>query len=826
MYLMQKYWARKPHNVVAEYIQNYSRPDEIVLDPFLGSGVTLIEAVRLKRKAIGFDLDPFSKLIAQVTVQENDLSRLKAEFDSVKSELEEKINSLYSAVCPRCKKQAIISYLVWSYIVDCPICRKRLVMAHARRPKGKRQNIYKCPFCRQDFSYANANIVGEEAISLDMWCPHCNRESKIDNPRLANGKVDLSKIWYPRVRFCYNGNRPFVTRRRASTIEELFTERNLYALALLFERISGVKDENSQRTLQFIFASTVPQASKMMIWTKVSGPSWKVPEYLIFPVHCEFNVWSRFQNRFRAILRGLENSKERLQRTLVGASSFEELSRGDYWLSQTNAIELGNLIPADSVDYIFTDPPYGGAIQYFELDLIRVAWMLGKQDGDLALSQWSTEEITINRGQGKNFEYYHKMLSAAFSQSFRVLKPGHYLTVTFHSTDIDVWNSIILAVRFAGFELEKIIYQPPAVRSAKASLQPYGSAVGDYYIRFRKPEHGKEPAPEQGDRNKYRTVVIETARRIIAERGEPTPFTFILNGIIPELDRQGVFFVDRRGSQGIEEVLRERMGIDFVFKPIVDPTGKETGQGWWFKDPSSISYLQLVPLSERVEKVVINILNSRLKVSYDEVLQEVFITFPNALTPNTQSVRVVLDEYAVRTPDEKWMLKPAFKKNVSQHDLLVKSLAQLGERLGFEVHADIEGYRKPSFPFETEDTDRVKEVDVIWYSGKEAIACFEVENTTGITEAIIRGGNINSKKILRVVVIPKERIRLLRRRIREPLLKENILKYGWRALTYEELEQYMSKHKRRAPNLDGLRKLMINLTDIRLEVQQSMQSFI
>jgi len=46
MYLMHKYWARKPHNVVREYIEHYSRKGEIVLDPFVGSGVTAIEAIK------------------------------------------------------------------------------------------------------------------------------------------------------------------------------------------------------------------------------------------------------------------------------------------------------------------------------------------------------------------------------------------------------------------------------------------------------------------------------------------------------------------------------------------------------------------------------------------------------------------------------------------------------------------------------------------------------------------------------------------------------------------------------------------------------------
>jgi len=147
--------------------------------------------------------------------------------------------------------------------------------------------------------------------------------------------------------------------------------------------------------------------------------------------------------------------------------------------------------------------------------MIRVAWILGKERWQDLLSQWQTEEITVNTGQNKDFDYYHKMLIASFTEVFKVLKPTHYLTVTFHSTDIQVWNSIIIAVRLAGFELEKILYQSPAVRSAKQSLQPWGSAVGDYYIRFRKPEEKKPITQEQVDVKSIAALSWTRPRRLL-----------------------------------------------------------------------------------------------------------------------------------------------------------------------------------------------------------------------------------------------------------------------------------------------------------------------
>jgi DNA modification methylase len=67
-YMMHKYWARKPSNVVARYIEYYTNPGDTVLDPFMGSGVTVVEAARLKRIGIGVDLNPVACLIARMTL--------------------------------------------------------------------------------------------------------------------------------------------------------------------------------------------------------------------------------------------------------------------------------------------------------------------------------------------------------------------------------------------------------------------------------------------------------------------------------------------------------------------------------------------------------------------------------------------------------------------------------------------------------------------------------------------------------------------------------------------------------------------------------------
>ena len=80
MYLMHKYWARKPHNVVSQYIQHYSTKDQVVLDPFGGSGVTAIEAIKAGRKAISIDLNPMSAFLIENTLSHVGPEEIEHEF--------------------------------------------------------------------------------------------------------------------------------------------------------------------------------------------------------------------------------------------------------------------------------------------------------------------------------------------------------------------------------------------------------------------------------------------------------------------------------------------------------------------------------------------------------------------------------------------------------------------------------------------------------------------------------------------------------------------------------------------------------------------------
>ena len=81
MYVWHKYWSRKTWNVVGEFIKTYTRENDIVFDPFAGSGVVAIEAARNRRRAIVCDLNPVASLITDLTLRPVKLLALQQAFE-------------------------------------------------------------------------------------------------------------------------------------------------------------------------------------------------------------------------------------------------------------------------------------------------------------------------------------------------------------------------------------------------------------------------------------------------------------------------------------------------------------------------------------------------------------------------------------------------------------------------------------------------------------------------------------------------------------------------------------------------------------------------
>lgn len=827
MYSMHKYWARKPHNVVAEYINAYSEEGDIVLDPFSGSGVAGIEALHLGRKAVIIDLDPVAVFIARMTAIPIDIEEFDSAFREITNKVKEKILDLYKTKCSICgNKNAIISHVVWQedakdYAIEKPL-----------------KIWYNCSVCE---AAMRKGIKSKYPDKGDL-----DKIESINNQPIS--------FWYPKdTKLMYNGT-PFMKKEKRDYIWELFSKRNLMALSILYNEIENIKNNKIRNMMKFTFTSFIAKSSKLN-FVNVGGYSskgrgWTVHSYWVPPEHFEQNVWVDFENAYKDVRKGKEESNDwstgkkywvaikgegggmflkknnQISQTdkiikrikplsFKEAKDFNELINSDktVLIATHNALDLVNepnlnksFIQPESIDYVFTDPPYGGSIQYFELSTLWGSWLKGR-DNDDKFDMDFNEEVTINEKQSKGFDEYDLMLNKAFRQIFRVLKTGKYTTVTFHNTDIKIRNSLIRSVVYSGFNLDKILYQTPAKPSFKGLMQPYGSAVGDYYIRFYKPIQQKGQTRADIDSETQDKIIVESVKKILAERGEPTAYPWIQNTIDTELAKRGFSLISN--PEDVAKVLNKHLGKEFVVVDVNE--GSKRVKKWWFADPKIIAHYE-IPLSERLEKTIVDILRREVTVTFDDIVREIFIRFPNSYTPEMTKIKDILKTYAIQVKDGKWQLSKASKKEIGIHNMIEASLAKIGKGLGFDVWtADnvnaVEDIveKKLMLKMPEERSKRVKEIDVLWIKNGMVKYSFEVENSTNITEAIIRGSNIEYGTN-RFIVIPKRRFKLLLRKFEEPMIKDRIQKEKWDVITYEQVDELLDKKYVKVEDLADMAK--------------------
>jgi hypothetical protein len=140
-------------------------------------------------------------------------------------------------------------------------------------------------------------------------------------------------------------------------------------------------------------------------------------------------------------------------------------------------------------------------------------------------------------------------------------------------------------------------------------------------------------------------------------------------------------------------------------------------------------------------------------------------------------------------------------------------LAELGKKAGFRILigqkeqansyngkklSDFCSHQQPIFKeISSQNLDRIKQIDIIWYKNGIIHFEFEVENTTAITEAVVRGSNIPYSSVKRFFLIPEERERMLFRKIQEPMLKDSIEKNNWKFIFYKDVESLYDESKKK-----------------------------
>lgn len=157
-------------NTWTSFYQCHHLTGKVVLDPFMGSGTTLAEAVKLGAKAIGCDINPVSTFMVRQAFHLIAKTELQATFARLEKKVAPEIRRYYQTRDPQTGAVIPVLYFFWVKTVTTPDGEtvplfSRYVFAQDAYPKKKPKARIVCPHCWA--------IVEARYDTTDLACPHC-----------------------------------------------------------------------------------------------------------------------------------------------------------------------------------------------------------------------------------------------------------------------------------------------------------------------------------------------------------------------------------------------------------------------------------------------------------------------------------------------------------------------------------------------------------------------------------------------------------------------------------------------------------------------------
>lgn len=442
-YLAHSYHTKVPPEAIVPYIENFSRPGDVVLDPFCGSGMTGVAANQTGRRAILSDLSPVAAHLAWNHTRACDPNELVIAFAALEERLRGKIDQIYATTDENGNK-ARSHWVLWSTVHQCPGCSLEFSLwSVVDRESGRLGRSMTCPKCGLTKERRQFVVVDNAPAWISFERPDGSRGERPANDKDVKRARSFQRrdipAWWPDVPL--GADREMYQRcalhlQKIETVADLYTPRNLHALALIWQQIQAEPNVRLRRALAFAFTNTAWHGTRMRRFNARGGQRPLTGTLYVPQLSSEANV-----------LEVMRNKIAQLAKFYATVPTIEHPPA----VLQGSATELAQ-IKTESVDYIFTDPPFGSNIFYADCNLIWESWLGRTTDTSL--------EAVINRSLpkssgGKDLATYQELMSGAMREMARVLKPGGWATVVFHNTDPAVWEAIRVAATSANLEFHE-----------------------------------------------------------------------------------------------------------------------------------------------------------------------------------------------------------------------------------------------------------------------------------------------------------------------------------------------------------------------------------
>lgn len=490
IYRLFNYHTKVNPEIARAFIETYTTPGQIVIDPFCGSGMLGLGAhhgllAGEHRKVILSDLSPAAAHLAWAYNSRPRTDILTDEKERILRVVTDRVGVLYGASHSNSTtKRHTWGYQVWSDVVKCPSCSNEVAYIAVEANQGT------CTNCSEPFSWQTTkNGLKEwERVKQNIADPLLDSTVETVRQQLCHTWYSKKKSYVDRVDLqledeCQQLARQLVMDAQIPIVElpdgenlnqpkkshglthvhHFYTLRNLAVLAVIHEEV-----EKSRIEIRHVL-----RQAALSIHTRGSIRNRYLQEYehrhvgiqsgtlYVPPVREEINLIEAFDRKLTAVISNLGEDETISSPVVVGVQSATNLQQ----------------IPNDSIDYGLTDPPFGSNINYSDLNFLGEAWL----DSFTDISQ----EAIINKSQDKDLGDYGNLMRDSFREMHRVLRPGAFLTVIFQNSDNEIWNEIQRGLIEVGFETHDVVIVDKGKGTLKALSSDHGTGQ-DIAITMRK----------------------------------------------------------------------------------------------------------------------------------------------------------------------------------------------------------------------------------------------------------------------------------------------------------------------------------------------------
>lgn len=520
IYKAHSYHTKVPHLAIVPSILHYTEPGDLVLDGFAGSGMTGVAAHWCEsaplayrheletdwkrqgkhlptwgaRRVILNDLSPAATFIEANYNLPCNPETLMAEAGRLQRAIEAETSWMYETLHSDGKTVGSINFMVWSEVFTCPQCAGEIIFTEAALDDEDNEvsKIFSCKHCGAELTKRSLERVFETKI--DALTGDRSRITKFvpflinyqvgrqeftkapdDNDYLVLKRIaetPIPKAISPRkfpIERMYHGSR--LKPKGYEWAHQLYTHRALLVLGSLAGHIKEIQFADVRRILYSLVYHQTVNASLRNSYRPGStfGNRAITGVYYVSSMPAEASVI--------ALVRGTVKRFKALCKT-----TWPSFSRENVAITTGHAAKFSDISPG-SIDYVFTDPPFGSNIFYADLNIAYENW--------LEVHSSPANEAIVDSFKEKGLPEYHGLMRDCFSEYYRVLKPGRWMTVVFSNSKAAVWNAIQVALQQAGF----VVAEVSALDKVQGSYRQVTSTTAvkqDLVISAYKPESALE----------------------------------------------------------------------------------------------------------------------------------------------------------------------------------------------------------------------------------------------------------------------------------------------------------------------------------------------